>query len=97
MFIMGWVECEEKPNLENYWQVSNFIGEHLKQANIVKENWEQGICSYPLPDSKVMFKYEEKTYNPPYEGQHRYYADDVETYKSSKWVSREKSKTYVGI
>lgn len=96
MFIMDWVVDVEKPNIDNYWEVSNFIGEHLKQAKIVKEDWEQGRCSYPIP-SKVMFKYEERDYKSPYEGQHRYYADDIETYHNGKWISREKNKTYVGI
>lgn len=33
----------------------------------------------------------------PREGQRRYYADDIETYTNGKWISKEKSKTYVGI
>jgi hypothetical protein len=32
-------------------------------------------------------------YEPPREGSHKYYADDIETYRNGKWVSDVQERT----
>lgn len=92
-FIIYWIVDVEKPNLEDFYDVSRFIGKHLEYAKYVKEDWESGRCYVAIPydendEVKVNIG---KKYSPPHNGQHRYYADDIETYHNGVWVSKLKN------
>ncbi|NOW84299.1 hypothetical protein B0H39_002180 [Clostridium beijerinckii] len=75
-------------DIDDFSSVSNFINNYFELAKELKERHETNNES-----SYGYTKRNEYVDRRPREGQRRYYADDIETYKGGRWVSKVKEDT----
>lgn len=88
------VHKENLPDRDDFSEVYKFIKIYLpKTYERIRVNlaWCEIIADM---NRSSMIKSANREKYRPHEGQHKYYADDIETYKGGRWVSKVKEDIY---